>query len=128
MRFGFNIVVDRRSTTSARPHSLHQIQGRSGLNLARSCLELELEGAVMAFRWRRMRMGKESGAEEMRNTYIKEGESNMARGKTVKQLTKWWEISLPFYLHASVAVQAGQNSLSNSVLDVNDTFSELKDL
>ena len=73
-------------------------------------------------------MGKESGAEEMRNTYIKEGESNMARGKTVKQPTKWWEISLPFYLHASVAVQAGQNSLSNSVLDVNDTFSELKDL
>ena len=52
----------------------------------------------------------------------------MARGKTVKQLTKWWEISLPFYLHASVAVQAGQNSLSNPVLDVNDTFSELKDL
>jgi len=26
-------------------------------------------------------MGKESGAEEMRNTYIKEGESNMARGR-----------------------------------------------
>jgi hypothetical protein len=75
-----------------------------------------------------MRMGKESGAEETRNPYIKEGESNMARGMTAKQPTKWWEIFRPFHLQANVAVQARQNNLLNPVLDVNDTFSELKDL
>jgi hypothetical protein len=52
----------------------------------------------------------------------------MARGMTAKQPTKWWEIFGPFHLQANVAVQARQNSLLNPVLDVNDTFSELKDL
>ena len=48
MRFGFNIIVDRHSTTSAFLDSLHQIRGRSGLNLGRCFLELKVERVAMA--------------------------------------------------------------------------------